>query len=224
MRGVTNEGIFIFGSAQLLVTQSAVLISLLDMTSLEKAENISISAHSNHIYRILKQEEEADFINNTKTAIGVITRSKHKRHMVWLIEAFEACTYEACVNNEPCCMAHAEIDGNLIVLHNLNLKHGQHYKLCAKSNETVLQEERFTRVLPSFKTCSDGFLVDTTPPQAGVVNVGNGFYETSPGETCMDLQWSGFLDEEEAQLTNDNGLAYFVLAVGKFRTFQCISG
>lgn len=52
------------------------------------------------------------------------------------------------------------------------LHHGQRYIVCIHTEYTEIQHEKWTQVLPEINTCSDGIVVDLTPPTAGNVWIG----------------------------------------------------
>lgn len=53
------------------------------------------------------------------------------------------------------------------------LEHGQRYMVCIHSEYTEIIYEKWTQVLPEINECSDGIVVDLTPPVAGKVWIGN---------------------------------------------------
>lgn len=52
------------------------------------------------------------------------------------------------------------------------LEHGQRYIVCIHAEYTEIQHEKWTQILPEINTCSDGIVVDLTPPTAGKVWIG----------------------------------------------------
>lgn len=52
------------------------------------------------------------------------------------------------------------------------LEHGQRYVFCIHAEYTEIQHEKWTQILPEINTCSDGIVVDLTPPTAGNVWIG----------------------------------------------------
>ena len=53
------------------------------------------------------------------------------------------------------------------------LEHGQRYMVCIHSEHTEIVYEKWTQVLPEINECSDGIVVDLTPPTAGKIWIGN---------------------------------------------------
>ena len=53
------------------------------------------------------------------------------------------------------------------------LEHGQRYMVCIHSEHTEIVYEKWTQVLPEINECSDGIVVDLTPPTAGKVWIGS---------------------------------------------------
>jgi len=53
------------------------------------------------------------------------------------------------------------------------LGHGQRYVVCVYANSTTIKHETWLEVLTEVSECSDGVVVDLTPPQAGQLWIGN---------------------------------------------------
>ena len=64
------------------------------------------------------------------------------------------------------------LQDNFVNVHGLALKEGQRYHICVLANATDLRFEKSTQHLEQVSTCSNGIIVDTTPPTAGEVWVG----------------------------------------------------
>ena len=64
------------------------------------------------------------------------------------------------------------LQDNFVNIHGLPLKEGQRYYICILANATDLEFEKFTQHLEQNSECSNGIVVDTTPPTAGQVWVG----------------------------------------------------
>ncbi|XP_062569401.1 uncharacterized protein LOC134231455, partial [Saccostrea cucullata] len=96
------------------------------------------------------------------------------------------------------------------------LVHGQRYMVCIHTEYTEIKHELWTQVLPQLDICSDGIVVDLTPPSPGEVWIGNvrGIkYQTST--TDMYINWETFLDVEEFQTgSHPSGIQNYVLGIG----------
>ena len=53
------------------------------------------------------------------------------------------------------------------------LVHGERYTICLHTEYTEIQFEMWKQILPELNTCSDGIVVDLTPPTPGKVWIGN---------------------------------------------------
>ena len=53
------------------------------------------------------------------------------------------------------------------------LVHGEKYTICIHTEYTEIQFEMWKQILPELNTCSDGIVVDLTPPTPGKVWIGN---------------------------------------------------
>ena len=53
------------------------------------------------------------------------------------------------------------------------LVHGERYTICIHTEYTEIQFEMWKQILPELNTCSDGIVVDLTPPTPGKVWIGN---------------------------------------------------
>ena len=62
---------------------------------------------------------------------------------------------------------------NFVNVHGLSLNEGQRYHICILANATDLQFEKFTQHLEQNSECSNGIVVDITPPIAGQVWIGS---------------------------------------------------
>ena len=65
------------------------------------------------------------------------------------------------------------VQDNFVNVHGLALKEGQRYHVCILANATDLQFEKFTQHLEQNSECSNGIIVDRTPPITGQVWVGS---------------------------------------------------
>ncbi len=65
-------------------------------------------------------------------------------------------------------------EDNFINVYDLALTHGQLYRICINASATVLNREGWKDNLEEFKECTDGVVVDTTPPEPGTVWIGYG--------------------------------------------------
>ena len=65
------------------------------------------------------------------------------------------------------------LQDNFVNVHGLPLKEGQRYYMCILAHATDLEFEKFIQSLEQNSECSNGIVVDATPPTAGQVWVGS---------------------------------------------------
>ncbi|XP_021364672.1 uncharacterized protein LOC110457646 [Mizuhopecten yessoensis] len=96
------------------------------------------------------------------------------------------------------------------------LHHGKRYMICINANDTVKEQEIWTLSLNETTACSDGITVDTTPPRAGNVWIGQDKhidYQTSTYD--MSINWDPFYDVEEFGFTpHFTGIKAYWVSVG----------
>ena len=63
-------------------------------------------------------------------------------------------------------------DLNFVNVHDLILQHGTRYKVCIHANVTNSTYEKWTQIISEVSACSDGIVVDITPPSPGRVWIG----------------------------------------------------
>lgn len=101
---------------------------------------------------------------------------------------------------------------------NLNLHDGQRYFICISANETILNHEQSTVVLPSVSACSDGVVVDDKAPTGGKVWVGRGL-------THQRYQVSSIGNKYLAMLSTTSLIIYLVvMMIHSFTKPTCFTG
>nr|XP_034332757.1 uncharacterized protein LOC105327902 isoform X2 [Crassostrea gigas] len=95
------------------------------------------------------------------------------------------------------------------------LEHGQRYVVCIHAEYTEIQHEKWTQILPEINTCSDGIVVDLTPPTAGNVWIGTQGQRYQISTTDMYVSWDSFEDVEEFQTSpHTSGIQNYELGIG----------
>ncbi len=61
---------------------------------------------------------------------------------------------------------------NFVNVDDLTLHHGKRYKVCIHANSTNKTHETWTETIDGVSACSDGIVVDITPPVVGQVWIG----------------------------------------------------
>ena len=65
------------------------------------------------------------------------------------------------------------LEQNFVNVDDLTLHHGKRYKVCIHTNSTnITHETWWTETIEGVSACSDGIVVDITPPVVGQVWIG----------------------------------------------------
>ena len=97
-------------------------------------------------------------------------------------------------------------DREYVNVHGLRLEHGRRYLVCVHADNTTLEYERWTQTLPAVSACSDGVVVDLTPPSPGAVWIGQEQphpYQVGHEEDKEDVK-EDVKNEEEGDEDEDN--------------------
>lgn len=91
------------------------------------------------------------------------------------------------------------------------------FYICASANESHVERETFTEILPALRTCSNGFLLDNIPPHGGNVHVKNlnGYVND-----LLYISWYGFDDNIDVKVLGyDQKIKSYTVEIGKNRYF-----
>ncbi|XP_056015772.1 uncharacterized protein LOC125675332 [Ostrea edulis] len=95
------------------------------------------------------------------------------------------------------------------------LEHGQRYVVCIHTEHTEITYEKWTQVLPEINVCSDGIVVDLTPPSAGNVWIGKQGQRYQISATDLYVTWDSFIDVEEFNMiSHSSGIQNYQLGLG----------
>ncbi|XP_061176006.1 uncharacterized protein LOC133184957 [Saccostrea echinata] len=95
------------------------------------------------------------------------------------------------------------------------LEHGQRYIVCIHTDHTEVHHEQSSRVLPEINACSDGVVVDLTPPSVGNIWIGRRGQKYQTSTTDIYVTWDSFKDVEEFQTTSHaTGVKNYELGIG----------
>ncbi|XP_061181031.1 uncharacterized protein LOC133189645 [Saccostrea echinata] len=172
---------------------------------------------------------DKDYTPNMNYLSAVWPQLRYRSYVVAVLNArtVDATTYYQQTNaltlSDPCSHPDAikcsTVDGREFVNFKFNpgeLVHGQRYIICIHTVYTEIKFEEWTQVLPELNTCSDGVVVDLTPPTPGKVWIGNipGMrYQTST--TDMYINWQTFEDVEEiSAISHSTGIQDYQLGIG----------
>ncbi|XP_063415906.1 uncharacterized protein LOC134697555 [Mytilus trossulus] len=99
---------------------------------------------------------------------------------------------------------------------NNELVHGTRYTVCVHANPIQIPRETWIEYLEEINACSDGIVVDLTPPVAGRLWIGLNpglIYQTS--NTDLYINWDGFRDVEEYDTgPHATGIKEYILGIG----------
>ncbi|CAG2234222.1 unnamed protein product [Mytilus edulis] len=99
---------------------------------------------------------------------------------------------------------------------NNELVHGTRYTVCVHANPIQITRETWIEYLEEINSCSDGIVVDLTPPVAGRLWIGVNpgiVYQTS--NTDLYINWDGFHDVEEYETgPHATGIKEYILGIG----------
>ncbi|CAC5375018.1 unnamed protein product [Mytilus coruscus] len=96
------------------------------------------------------------------------------------------------------------------------LTHGRSYAVCIHAPETLIEHEKWKETLAAVTTCSDGVMVDLTPPKPGNIWIGHdpqfSFQTTS---SDIFITWDSFIDVEEAGYSShSSGVSRYLVSIG----------
>ncbi|CAC5401969.1 unnamed protein product [Mytilus coruscus] len=105
---------------------------------------------------------------------------------------------------------------NVILNKTNSLQHGHRYIVCIHANKSEIKYEKWTETLEEVNDCSDGVIVDLTPPSPGQVWIGNkpnSNYQISSSD--ISITWDSFMDVEEHEKSmHSTGISKYVVSVG----------
>ncbi|XP_071784665.1 uncharacterized protein [Asterias amurensis] len=167
-------------------------------------------------------EADANYISST-TVLSAVWPSLRHRNYVWAAvkDTGSADFGDLDIGlNYPCehpmAVGCGNTDKEFVNVHGLSLEHGERYRICIHADEVTLEHEKWSEALPSVSSCSDGVVIDTTPPTPGSVWIGwssHNNYQSSTSE--LVIQWESFSDVEEHGLArHHSGVKYYEYAIG----------
>ena len=90
------------------------------------------------------------------------------------------------------------------------------YYICASANESNITRETFTETFMKIEMCSNGFILDDTPPYGGEVHVTNlnGYINDLKD---IVVSWDGFGDNSDARLLGyESTINSYSVEIGKW--------
>ncbi|XP_038050540.1 uncharacterized protein LOC119723761 [Patiria miniata] len=170
----------------------------------------------------LLPEPDKNYISSTSSLSAVWPTLRHRAYIWAVIEDIGS---NALGNldhglqypcDHPMMKACGETDKEFVNVPDLVLAHGKRYRICIHADEVTLEHELWNEPLPAVSTCSDGVVIDTTPPTPGSVWIGwnrHQAYQSSSSE--LVLHWESFTDiEEHGMAPHHSGIKYYEYAIG----------
>ncbi|XP_070573612.1 uncharacterized protein [Ptychodera flava] len=112
-------------------------------------------------------------------------------------------------------LACGETQANFINVENLQLHHGYRYYVCVHAEATRKEYEKTELLLPETSACSDGIVVDQTPPTHGNVWIGSVKQRFQITTSELVLNWDDFYDvEEHGRTKHSSGIRKYDVAIG----------
>ncbi|XP_078334035.1 uncharacterized protein LOC111124258 [Crassostrea virginica] len=175
------------------------------------------------------QEPDKDYTPNMNYLSAVWPQLRYRAYVVAVLNArtMDSTTYYQQINAlslpDPCSHPDAinctRVEGKEFVNFKFEpgeLVHGEKYTICIHTEYTEIQFEMWKQILPELNTCSDGIVVDLTPPTPGKVWIGNvqgTSYQTSTTE--IYINWETFNDVEELRdISHSSGIQNYELGIG----------
>ncbi|XP_069133969.1 uncharacterized protein [Argopecten irradians] len=164
--------------------------------------------------------------SNILSAVWPDLRHRNYTYAVLNGEAVDVTSYYLPTNllslPDPCSHPHSIYCGNTdkeyvnIMFSPGVLQHGSRYIVCLHADSTIIQQEKGYVPLPDVSECSDGVVVDLTPPTAGNVWIGHvpgKVYQTSLSDIYVN--WETFVDVEELSSTSHStGIQAYNVSIG----------
>uniref|UniRef100_A0A1I8JEP6 EGF-like domain-containing protein n=1 Tax=Macrostomum lignano TaxID=282301 RepID=A0A1I8JEP6_9PLAT len=99
----------------------------------------------------------------------------------------------------------------------VQLQPGTRYHVCIHANETLLQFEKFTQLLPELSECSDGVTVLGDVATEGRIAVNGRFAnQMLSSVTEFLLEWSGFESGTSTDMPHVTDIKYYEYCIGSF--------
>ncbi|XP_053405466.1 uncharacterized protein LOC128558962 [Mercenaria mercenaria] len=149
---------------------------------------------------------------DTKIAAAVLYASQ--RNVTWyLMSARRIPAFGQCQRDTECITSQASVDG-YILFQNTDIIMNNLYFICASSEAAEIYRETYTENVPEISSCSNGFILDDTPPSGGQVYVDNtGGFVNDVSDIRITL--GGFSDNIDASVLGyGENLQYYSYAIG----------
>ena len=155
--------------------------------------------------------EEIDFGSPDTHVVGALP-SGTGRNITWFLTTTR--TIPRTCSEAPECVA-SKTTSEGYVYFDEEIQANTIYYTCASAEETQIIKEPFSEQLPAVHVCSNGFIIDDTPPSGGEVHVVNfnGFLNNLHE---IDIHWNGFDDNIDIdRLGYKNKINAYIVEIGK---------
>jgi len=137
----------------------------------------------------------------------------NQRNVTWFLMRTRHIPTE-CDMDSNCIIARTTQDG-FVVFETDDVESNTRHFICAQSNVTHLYREGFIETLEAISSCSNGFVIDTTAPDPGLLHVQNynGFLTATKD---VLVYWNTFTDNIKASSFGyPSDIKEYVLMCGK---------
>ncbi|KAK3092699.1 hypothetical protein FSP39_006126 [Pinctada imbricata] len=176
--------------------------------------------HSLNIGDRLKDiaNEELDNAGSDITLNGFILGAG-ERNVTWYLMHTAHVPTNLC-SNDPECLSTIETYGGLVSFGKVSYMEGTVYYICSYSKSVSIVRELHTVNLPEMTLCSDGVLIDSTPPSMGTVLL----HTETPGylsSNALAFSWEGFDDSHKYKdLGYPSPIAHYEYGVGTYPEYD----
>ena len=162
---------------------------------------------------VLLHDAELDFGISTSRVAGAIAYGNNRNVKWYLMMSQKVPPF--CKKDPDCVYQEENMDGYVEVPYD-RIRMNQIYYICALSHATEIEREYFTESMKEIRQCSNGFVLDDTPPTSGKVHVSNtGGFITDL--SSLLIQWDQFDDNVDvAKLGYVDPIQVYSYALGKF--------
>ena len=161
-------------------------------------------------------EADLDFGTADSEVVGAVLNG-NGRNITWYLTTTQVIP-NTC-NTYPECKASRITSDGYVAFQKDKISFNTIYFICAYAPQSQRVQDSFTETLPSIQACSNGFVVDDSPPSAGEVHPENtnGYINSVDGFT---VSWNSFDDNIDVNLL---GYRYkinsYAVEIGKYFDF-----
>ena len=152
-----------------------------------------------------------DFATKESVIVGAILGGRDRKIKWYLMSS--PTVPERC--EAPKCKASLVTSDGYVQFPASSIQYDKAYFICVAASEMHVVKGETTEVLPEIKACSNGFLVDDTPPTGGEIYVNdmNGYI----GDVYdIEVAWDGFGDTADVvALGYHHPISAYTVAIGK---------